>query len=89
MKDQDVVIRCEAFAKPPPIYRWYRGDIQLVGPRYQQTTNSLRIVGLTRYDAGTYKCIAENNSGWKEAVFRLYVLGRPPTTTPISRALLE
>lgn len=77
VKDQDVVIRCEAFGKPPPVYKWFRDDVQLVGSRYQVTANSLRIVGLTRYDAGTYKCLAENNSGWKEAVFRLNVLVGP------------
>lgn len=76
VKDQDVVIRCEAFAKPPPIYKWKFNGIELVGTRYQMTANSLRIVGLTRYDTGTYTCFAENNSGWKEANFRLNVLGK-------------
>lgn len=75
VKDQDVVIRCEAFAKPPPVYKWYREGIQLLGPKYQITANSLRIVGLTRYESGTYTCRAENESGWKEANFRLNVLG--------------
>lgn len=75
VKDQDVVIRCEAFAKPPPVYKWRRNGIDLVGSRYQITTNTLRIVGLTREDTGTYTCFAENNSGWKEANFRLNVLG--------------
>lgn len=75
--DQDVVIRCEAFGKPAPAYKWLRDGIQLVGSRYQQTGNTLRIVGLTRHDAGTYTCWAENTSGWKDAVFHLNVLVGP------------
>jgi hypothetical protein len=76
VKSDDVIIRCEAFAKPAPTYTWTRNGIALAGPRYIINGGTLTIRNLDRKDTATYSCIAENNSGRAEAVLRLSVLSK-------------
>jgi len=74
---QDVIIRCEAFAKPAPVYSWTRNGIALMGDRYLVNHGTLTIRNLLREDTATYSCVAENNSGREEAVLKLAVLVGP------------
>jgi hypothetical protein len=72
-----VIIKCDAFAKPLPVYTWLRNGIPLAGPRHLINSGQLTIRNLEREDTATYTCIAENNSGRIEANLKLYVLIGP------------
>ena len=74
---QDVVIKCEAQAKPLPIYTWLRNGIQVNGERFIITGGTLTVRNVAREDYGAYTCIAENNSGRVEATFKMLVLVVP------------
>ncbi len=76
VEGQDIVIKCEVFAKPRPAYRWYRGDVLLAGDKYTISGNAIRF-RVERYDSGTYTCMAENNYGKIHANFRLNALVSP------------
>ena len=75
VRGQDVIIRCEAFAKPAPVYTWTRNGIALMGDRFLVNGGHLTIRNLVKEDTATYSCVAENNSGRSEAVLKLAVLG--------------
>lgn len=77
VRDQDVVIKCEAFAKPAPKYTWLRSGIVLGGTKFQMVGGTLTIRNLVREDSGTYTCVAENNSGKIVASLKLHVLSKP------------
>ncbi len=72
-----MIIKCDAFAKPLPVYTWLRNGIPLAGPRHLINSGQLTIRNLEREDTATYTCIAENNSGRIEANLKLYVLIGP------------
>ena len=76
-RGQDVIIRCEAFAKPAPTYIWMRNNVPLAGPRHLINSGTLTIRNLERDDTATYTCIAENTSGRIEENLRLFVLIGP------------
>lgn len=77
VQGQDVVIKCEAHAKPLPVYSWTRNGIMLLGDRYSVNGGTLTIRNLQREDTATYSCIAENKSGRIEAALKLAVLIAP------------
>jgi hypothetical protein len=80
---QDVIIRCEAFAKPQPVYTWTRDGMVVAGDRFIVSSvtstgpGTLTIRDLRREDTGIYTCIAENNSGKEEASIKMAVLLAP------------
>ena len=75
---QDVIIKCDAFAKPVPRYQWARNNIPIIeGQRFMITGGTLTIRNLVKEDTATYTCIAENNSGKIEANVKLFVLIGP------------
>ena len=74
---QDSIIKCEAQAKPLPIYTWLRNGIRLSGDRFLIIGGTLTIRNVAREDIGAYSCIAENNSGQIQANLRLLVLVAP------------
>lgn len=77
VRGQDVIIRCEAFAKPAPTYTWTRNGISLGGERFLVNSGTLTIRNLVKEDTATYSCVAENTSGRTEAVVKLAVLVGP------------
>lgn len=77
VRGQDVIIRCEAFAKPAPTYIWTRNGISLGGERFLVNSGTLTIRNLVKEDTATYSCVAENTSGRTEAVVKLAVLVGP------------
>ena len=76
VEDQDVIIKCEAHAKPVPAYTWTRNGVMLMGERFSIEAGTLTIRNLERKDTGTYSCVAENKSGRIEAALRLAVLSK-------------
>ena len=75
---QDVLLKCDAFAKPVPRYTWTRNNVPIEsGNRFLLTGGSLTIRNVVKEDTATYTCIAENNSGKIEANVHLYVLIGP------------
>jgi hypothetical protein len=74
---QDVIIKCDAFAKPSPRYQWARNNIPIDGDRFIMTGGTLTIRNVVRQDLGTYTCIAENTSGEIKANVKLFVLIKP------------
>jgi hypothetical protein len=76
VEGEDIVIKCEAFAKPRPVYKWYRGDVLLAGDKYTISQNTIRFK-VSRLDTGTYVCLAENNYGKIQANFALNALVGP------------
>jgi putative transposase len=75
---QDVIIKCDAFAKPVPRYQWARNNIPIEpNARFIVTGGTLLIRNVVREDTATYTCIAVNNSGKIEANVMLFVLIPP------------
>lgn len=75
---QDVIIKCDAFAKPVPRYQWARNNIPIEPNfRFIVTGGTLTIRNVVKEDTATYTCIAENNSGKIEANVKLFVLIPP------------
>lgn len=77
VEGQDVIIKCEAHAKPLPVYTWTRNGVMLMGERYSDNAGTLTIRNVKREDTGTYSCVAENKSGRIETALMLAVLIGP------------
>jgi hypothetical protein len=62
---QGLLLRAEVTGSPAPALRWFKGDIELTdGGRVSgSSTNVLRIAGLLRGDAGSYRVVATNPAG--------------------------
>ena len=71
-----MIVKCEAFAKPAPVYTWTRNGIPVSGDRFLINGGQLTIRNAQREDTATYQCIAENNSGKIEAPLKIYVLSK-------------
>ena len=76
MKNEDVVINCEVYAKPMPVYTWSKNGIPLNGNNYEIKYGSLTIKNVKPNDTATYSCIAQNYLGRLESSMKLYVLGK-------------
>ena len=76
--EKSIKFRCEAFAKPSPIYLWTKNGQALNNDRYSINPqgNELTISSLKIEDIARYSCIAENFKGRIEAFFKLNVLGK-------------
>lgn len=75
-RGQELIIKCDAFAKPAPLIKFLRGDIVLAGNRFIQQGNLMTIRQLENSDSGTYTCAAENEAGTIVANFRINVLSK-------------
>jgi len=76
-RGQELILKCDAFAKPAPLIKFFRGDILLAGNRYIQQGNLMTIRQLDSSDSGTYTCLAENEAGPITANFRIIALIGP------------
>ena len=70
-----MILKCEAFAIPPPIYRWLKNEKQIDFSRYKIKNNSLEIASLDLADTSNFTCKADNIYGSIENTFSLKVLG--------------
>ncbi|KAI5745683.1 hypothetical protein M8J76_013413 [Diaphorina citri] len=87
--DTDVTLECYVEAYPKSINYWVRdqGDMVISSERYEVESISrsifdfkmrLTIKKITKYDLGSYKCIAKNSLGEVESSIRLYEIPGSP-----------
>ncbi|XP_036075950.1 contactin-4 isoform X3 [Rousettus aegyptiacus] len=71
----DVVIECKPKASPKPVYTWKKGrDRVRESERITISEDgSLRIVNVTKSDAGSYTCVATNHFGTASSTGNLVV----------------
>lgn len=77
VRGQDVIIKCDAVAKPNPKIEFLKDGILIAGDRYFIQGSQLTIRRLENSDTGTYSCIASNDAGHVDANLRLSVLVGP------------
>ncbi|KGL80481.1 Contactin-4, partial [Tinamus guttatus] len=80
----EVIIECKPKASPRPTYSWKKGkDILRENERITVLDDgSLRIVNVTKSDAGSYTCIATNHFGTASSTGSLLV--KDPTRVMVS-----
>ncbi|XP_017590711.1 PREDICTED: contactin-4 isoform X1 [Corvus brachyrhynchos] len=80
----DVIIECKPKASPRPTYSWKKGkDILRENERITVLDDgSLRIVNVTKSDAGSYTCVATNHFGTASSTGSLVV--KDPTRVMVS-----
>ena len=71
-RGDNVTIKCEAYAKPLPFYRWTRNGVQIVN-----NSANLTIQSLDQNAKANYSCIAENILGKIESNFHVTILISP------------
>ncbi|KAI8779431.1 hemicentin-1, partial [Biomphalaria glabrata] len=78
----DARLSCVADGIPPPNTTWYRSDIMLQPAYNVEVTRSgqLVIADVVDSDAGTYRCVVQNEAGSDSAELTLEV-GSPPEIT--------
>ncbi|KAI4553887.1 hypothetical protein MJT46_016067 [Ovis ammon polii x Ovis aries] len=71
----EVVIECKPKASPKPVYTWKKGrDVLKENERITISEDgSLRIINVTKSDAGSYTCIATNHFGTASSTGNLVV----------------
>uniref|UniRef100_A0A8C0C0D6 Contactin 4 n=1 Tax=Buteo japonicus TaxID=224669 RepID=A0A8C0C0D6_9AVES len=80
----EVIIECKPKASPRPTYSWKKGkDILKENERITVLDDgSLRIVNVTKSDAGSYTCVATNHFGTASSTGNLVV--KDPTRVMVS-----
>ncbi|KAF6098957.1 contactin 4 [Phyllostomus discolor] len=83
----DAVIECKPEAAPKPTYTWRKGrDVLRESERVTVSEDgSLRIVNVTKADAGSYTCVATNHFGTASSTGSLAVKGLCPHGLALSR----
>jgi hypothetical protein len=90
VRGQDVILRCDATAKPPPFVRFQRNGVDIVnGERYIVQDSMLTIRRLENSDGATYACIATNQAGELSAALKLTVLIGPVIRPFESQLVME
>ncbi|KAM6169416.1 contactin-4 isoform 4-T4 [Rhynchocyon petersi] len=85
----EVVIECKPKASPKPIYAWKRGR-EMLRENERITISedgSLRIVNVTKSDAGSYTCIATNHFGTASSTGNLVV--KDPTRVMVPPSSMD
>ncbi|XP_045435466.1 contactin-4 isoform X1 [Pipistrellus kuhlii] len=79
-----VVIECKPEASPKPVYTWRKGrDVLRKNERITISEDgSLRIVNVTKADAGSYTCVATNHFGTASSTGSLVVKDPTRVTAP-------
>ncbi|KAL0979469.1 hypothetical protein UPYG_G00185480 [Umbra pygmaea] len=83
----DATLECHATGVPPPLVKWYKGDLQLDSLHFSKLDmnhGKLQIREVQEMDAGEYSCLARNPAGSSSATVILEV-GAAPTfsKTPV------
>ena len=56
-------LNCSVSSKPVSTITWYKGSLQIAGPERVMNYLSYNISNVSREDAGTYRCKANNGYG--------------------------
>ncbi|XP_070311753.1 contactin-4 isoform X3 [Odocoileus virginianus] len=85
----EVVIECKPKASPKPIYTWKKGrDVLKENERITISEDgSLRIINVTKSDAGSYTCIATNHFGTASSTGNLVV--KDPTKVMVPPSSMD
>ncbi|KAM9680323.1 contactin-4 isoform 4-T4 [Dama dama] len=85
----EVVIECKPKASPKPIYTWKKGrDVLKENERITISEDgSLRIINVTKSDAGSYTCIATNHFGTASSSGNLVV--KDPTKVMVPPSSMD
>ncbi|XP_025741487.1 contactin-4 isoform X2 [Callorhinus ursinus] len=85
----EVVIECKPKASPKPVYIWKKGrDILRENERITISEDgSLKIVNVTKSDAGSYTCIATNHFGTASSTGNLIV--KDPTRVMVPPSSMD
>lgn len=76
----DITMDCKVSGSQPMTISWFKDDKEIVpGAKFQpelvESTATLRIIHLEKFDSGVYQCKATNSAGFKETSGTLYVKG--------------
>uniref|UniRef100_A0A8C2R5K0 Contactin 4 n=1 Tax=Capra hircus TaxID=9925 RepID=A0A8C2R5K0_CAPHI len=85
----EVVIECKPKASPKPVYTWKKGrDVLKENERITISEDgSLRIINVTKSDAGSYTCIATNHFGTASSTGNLVV--KDPTKVMVPPSSMD
>ncbi|KAM5279794.1 contactin-4 isoform 4-T4 [Ctenodactylus gundi] len=85
----EVVIECKPKASPKPVYTWKKGrDILRENERITISEDgNLRIVNVTKSDAGSYTCVASNHFGTASSTGNLVV--KDPTKVMVPPSSMD
>ncbi|XP_023403766.1 contactin-4 isoform X3 [Loxodonta africana] len=85
----EVIIECKPKASPKPVYTWKKGrDIVRENERIIVSEDgSLRIINVTKSDAGSYTCIATNHFGTASSTGNLVV--KDPTRVMVPPSSMD
>jgi hemicentin len=77
---QSIAIDCPVSGVPPPAVKWFKDDViikpmESVNMKILFNGRRLELTDAEVYDAGRYKCRADNVAGSVERNYQLHVLG--------------
>ncbi|KAF1745101.1 hypothetical protein MXB_4020 [Myxobolus squamalis] len=79
----NATFRVEVNGSPPPYVSWWRNGVQIKGIRISERISELRLINISRNDAGIYTCVVDNGAtlngvrSYSSKNVSLYVEGFP------------